>query len=152
MIPAGFYQATREAAAGAGPTGISTQLGVVTSGALFVVLVAAGIITRKNREAHARWLLLATLVLLWPAWFRFRHYFPSVPRQDVWFGIVLAYLWIGVAMIHDRVSRGSVHPVLLWGGLAVFAEQAGEVLVFDSPWWRATAQVIYRWLAGSGLV
>jgi hypothetical protein len=73
MIPAGFYQATREVAAGARPTGISTQLGVVPSGGLFAVLVAAGIITRKKRDAHARWLLLATLKLAFklptlPSW------------------------------------------------------------------------------------
>jgi hypothetical protein len=152
MIPAGFYQATRDAAAGAGPTGISTLLGVFTSGALFVGLVAAGIIARRDREAHARWLLLATLVVLWPAWFRVRHYFPGVPRPDIWFAVVLAYVWIGVAMLRDRLTRGAVHPVLLWGGLVVIVEQVGEVLAFDSPWWRAMAHGLYRWLDGSGLV
>jgi hypothetical protein len=146
MVPAGVFQATRDAAAGAGPTGISGLLGALTSGALFVALVAAGIATRRDREAHARWLLLATLVVVWPAWFRFRHWFPSVPRPDIWFAVVLSYLWIGVAIARDRMVRGTVHPVLLWGGLGVVVEQALEVLAFDTPWWRATAHAIYAWV------
>lgn len=136
MIPAGFFQATRDAAAGAGPTGISGLLGVFTSGALFVGLVTAGIVARRDREAHARWLLLATLVVAWPAWFRFRHYFPDVPRPDIWFALVLAYIWIPVAAIRDRVTRGAVHPVIAWGGLAIITEQSLEVLMFDRPWSR----------------
>ena len=146
MVPAGVFQATRDAAAGAGPTGISGLLGVLTSGVLFVTLVTAGIVTRRDRAAHARWLLLATLVVLWPAWFRFRHWFPAVPRPDVWFALVLAYSWIGVAMVRDRIVRGAVHPVLLWGGLGIVLEQSAEALAFDAPWWRATAQAVYAWV------
>lgn len=152
MIPAGFFQATRDAHAGAGPTGISTLLGVFTSGAIFLALVTAGILTRRNREAHARWMLLATLFVIWPAWFRFRHYFPSVPRPDIWFGIVLAYFWIGLAAIRDRMVRGAVHPVIFWGGLALVVETALEVVAFDSYWWRVVAQALYERLQGSGLV
>ena len=152
MIPTGFYQATRDAQAGAGPTGISSVLGVLTSGVLFVGLVTAGIVARKDREAHPRWLLLATLVVLWPAWFRFRHYFPAVPRPDIWFAIVLAYIWIPIAAIRDRVVRGSVHPVLVWAGLFVIVEQSMEVVLFDSPLWRSIAHAIYTWLEGSWIV
>lgn len=146
MVPAGVFQAKRDAAAGAGPTGLSGLVGVLTSGALFVALVAAGIATRRDREAHARWLLLATLVVLWPAWFRFRHYFPGVPHPDVWFAFVLAYVWIGVAMLRDRLTRGTVHPVLRWGGAAVVLEQSLEIVAFDTPWWRQAAQALYGWL------
>lgn len=148
MLPAGVFQATRDAAAGAGPTGISTVLGVLTSGLLFIALVVAGIMTRRDREAHARWLLLATLVVIWPAWFRFRHWFPGGPRPDIWFGVVLAYSWIVVAMMRDKLVRGAVHPVLLYGGGAVIAEQAFELLAFDRAWWRAAAQLLYGALTG----
>lgn len=146
MVPAGVFQATRDAAAGAGPTGISGLLGVFTSGILFVALVSCGIVARRDREAHARWLLLATLVVAWPAWFRWRHWFPAVPRPDVWFALVMPYLWIGVAALRDRVTRAAVHPVLLYGGVAVVLEQSLEVVAFDSPPWRAAAQLLYGWL------
>jgi hypothetical protein len=152
MVPAGFYQATRDAAAGAGPTGISAMLGVLTSGVLFALLVTAGIIARRDREAHARWMLLATLVLLWPAWFRFRHYFPGVERPDIWFATVLPYIWIGVAWLRDLIVRSAVHPVLLWAGPAIIVEQSLEMVAFDSPWWRAASQTLYRWLQGTGWV
>lgn len=146
MVPAGVYQATRDAAAGAGPTGISGLLGTVTSAILFVTLVSCGIFARRDREAHARWLLLATLVVAWPAWFRWRHWFPSVPRPDIWLAVVIPYLWVGVAMLRDRVVRAAVHPVLAYAGTAVVLEQSLEVLAFDTPPWRALAQLLYGWL------
>lgn len=146
MVPAGLYQASRDSAAGAGPTGISSFLGVVTSAILFVTLVACGILARRDREAHARWLLLATLVVAWPAWFRWRHLFPSVPRPDIWFAVVLPYAWVGVAMLRDRVVRAAVHPVLAFAGSAVVLEQSLEVIAFDTPPWRAVAQLLYGWL------
>lgn len=149
MLPAGVFQATRDTAAGAGPTGISVVLGVLTVAVMFVALVGAGVLARKNREAHARWMLLATLVVIWPAWFRFRHWFPSVPRPEVWFALVLADVWIVIAMIRDRVTRGAIHPVLLWGGTAVIVEQTLEVIFFDSPAWRVAAQWVYGLLQGS---
>lgn len=146
MIPAGLTQVRRELALGVGETAISTLLGVFTSGALFVGLVVAGYRTRRTPEAHARWMLLATLVVIWPAWFRFRHWLPWVPRPELWLALVLADVWIVLAMMHDRVVRGAVHPVLLWGGLFVILEQTAELLLFDSPAWRAVAHLAWRLL------
>ena len=91
MLPAGVFQVTRDAAGGAGPIGISTLLGVLTSGIIFVALVAVGIAARRDREAHPRWLSLATRVVIWPAWFRLRYLFLQVPRPDIRFGVVLSY-------------------------------------------------------------
>jgi len=87
--------------------------------------------------------LLATLFVIWPAWFRFRHWFPSVPRPDIIFGLVLAFVWIVAAMVRDRVVRGAVHPVLAWAGTGIIVEQSLETLMFDSPPWRVVAQWIY---------
>lgn len=42
--------------------------------------------------------------------------------------------------------------VLLWAGAGIVVEQSLETVAFDSPWWRATAHAIYRWLEGSGWV
>jgi hypothetical protein len=152
MLPAGHFQVTRDLAAGGGPSTVSNLGGILTTGILFLCLVTAGIIARRDREAHARWMLLATLLVVWPAYFRFRHYFPSVPRPDIWFGLVLAFSWIVVAMIHDRMKRGAVHPVLMWGGIFVIVEQSGEILMFDSWWWRAAAEAMYAWIGRTGMV
>lgn len=149
MLPAGVHQVTRDLPAD--PAAVSAMLGVLTSAAWFVGLVAAGIRARRDREAHARWLLLATLVVAWPAWFRFRHWFPDLPRPDVWFAVVLADVWIVVAMARDRVTRGAVHPVLAWAGTAVIAEQSLEVALFDTPTWRAAASAAYSALTALGL-
>lgn len=146
MVPAGVYQVSRDVAAGAGETAISAIVGVVTSGLLFVSLVCGGILARRDREAHARWLLLATLVVAWPAWFRWRHWFPSVPRPDIWFALVLPYVWIAVAILRDRVIRGAVHPVLAVAGTLVVVEQTSEALAFDSAAWRAVAHALYGWM------
>lgn len=146
MVPAGVHQATRDAAAGAGETGLSSLVGVVTSAIMFVTLVSCGIVARRDREAHARWLLLATLLVAWPAWFRWRHWFPSVSRPDIWFAVVVPYVWIVVAMLRDRAVRAAVHPVLKFAGSAVIVEQAFEVLAFDTPPWRAVAELLYGWL------
>ena len=60
---ADVFECIRDAAAGARPTGISTLLGELTSEVLFVALVAAGIVARRDYESHARWLLSGAL---WP--------------------------------------------------------------------------------------
>ena len=151
MLPAGMAQTAREVSAGAGPTGVSILLGVGTSAVMFMLLVAAGIWARRDREAHARWLLLATLVVAWPAWFRFRHYFPGVARPDIWFAVVLADVWIVVAMLRDRITRGRVHPVLAWAGTGIILEHAVESFTFDNGPWRAAAQGMYDALRGLGL-
>lgn len=69
----GVFAATRDFAAGGGATAISGLLGVVTSMTMFLALVGAAIAFRAKPETHKRLMLLATIVVLWPAWFRFRH-------------------------------------------------------------------------------
>jgi hypothetical protein len=88
-------------------------------------------------------MLLATLELLWVAWFRFRHFFPSVPRPDFWFGVVLADSLIVIACIWDKLANGKVHPVLGYIGALLIAEDIFEVIMFDSPTWRGVAKMIY---------
>jgi len=147
MVPAGLYATIRDAQAGMGSVAISSLIGVVTSAILFVALVAAGIVARRDREAHPRWLLLATLLVIWPAWFRFRHWFPQAPRPELWFGFVLPMAWIMIAIVRDRFVRGAVHPVLLFAGTGLILEQGFELFAFDTPLWRTTAGVLFVWLS-----
>ncbi|WP_411280265.1 hypothetical protein [Gemmatimonas sp.] len=73
---------------------------------------------------------------------------PAGAAPRIGFGVVLSFGWVLVAMLRDQRSRGAVHPVLLYGGAAVIAEQTLELLAFDAPWWRAAAQLLYGWLHG----
>lgn len=143
MIPAGVYVVQRELKQGSGESAYSGLLGVITSGIMFFTLVLVGTLKRRVPESHKRLMLLATIVVLWPAWFRFRHYFPSVPRPEIWFALVLAYSLIIFAWIWDKLKNGLVHPILKYVGLFIILEQTFEVFAFDSPIWRQIAKWSY---------
>jgi len=144
MLPTGMFQVRRDLSLGLGDTAISQLIGIITTAGMFAILVGAGFAYRRRPKIHKRLFLLATIILLWPAWFRFRHYFPSVPRPDIWFGVVLADSLILVSWIADKRSYGKIHPVLLYGGLLVIAEHSLEILTFDTGPWRALAKTIYQ--------
>ena len=146
MVPAGLVEVNKNLAIGFGDSAYSSILGVITSGILFFSFMLAGILKRTSPETHKRLLLLATIVVLWPAWFRFRHYFPSVPHPEIWFALVLADSLIVVAWIWDKMRNGVIHPSLKYGGLFIILEQSFEVMVYDSPWWRQAAIWIYDFL------
>ncbi len=139
MVPVGLFAVEKELALGFGVTAYSGFLGILSSGLLFFSLVVAGIYYRKKGAVHKRLMLLATIVVLWPAWFRFRHFFPSIPHPEFWFAIVLAYSLIVVSWIWDKLKNGKIHPTLKYVGLFIIIEQTFEVLAFDSPPWRSVA-------------
>ncbi len=144
MLPVGLVQVERELSLGLGATAISSLVGLSATALIFGGFVILGFVYRRKPAFHKRFMLLATIVLLWPAWFRFRHYFPSVPRPDIWFGVVLADSLIILAWIADKVTYGKIHPALLYGGLFIILENTLEVLMFDSSPWRTVSQAIYH--------
>jgi len=143
MILVGKYVVTRDLNQGLGDFSYSSVIGVITSGIMFFSFVFFGILKRKNAAAHKRLMLLATIIVLWPAWFRFRHYFPSIPRPDIWFALVLADSLIIISWIWDKLRNGLIHPILKYGGAFIILEQTFEVVAFDSPIWRSIAKWIY---------
>jgi len=142
MVPAGVFVVQRELAQGFGNSAYSA-MGVITSGLLFFALVLTGIINRNRPESHKRLMLLATIVVLWPAWFRFRHYFPSVPRPEIWFGLVLADSLIVIAWIWDKLKNGSIHPILKYVGTFVIIVQCLEVAMFNTPIYQKIGKWLY---------
>ena len=127
-------------------TAPATMIGTLTSLSMFLALVVAAILMRRRPDWHKRLMLLATVVVLWPAFFRFRHLLPFVPRPDIWLALVLADMPILIAALRDKLRYGRVHPVLLWLGSAVFTEQAFEVAMFETSAWRAAGMAIYEFL------
>ena len=144
IIPAALYQCKRELGEGLGQIAISSILGSFNSACIFLLLVAFAIGYRKKPQAHKRFMLLATIVLIWPAWFRWRHYFPTIKRPDIWFAVVLADSLIIIAFIWDWLKNKSIHPSLLFAGLFIMAEHCIEIIFFDSSGWRIIANSIYN--------
>ncbi|HEY0751705.1 MAG TPA: hypothetical protein VGD26_11155, partial [Chitinophagaceae bacterium] len=144
MLPAGMFAVQKGIQGGEGDTAFSALLGTATSALMFLVLVFAAILNRNKPEVHKRLMLLATIIVLWPAWFRFRLYFPSVPRPDIWFGVVLADSFIILAWIRDKIRYGKIHPVLLYVGLLIILEHAIEIMLFDSVNWRILSKMVYH--------
>ena len=143
IVSAEMNVVKRELDRGVGEPAYSTLIGSITSALIFFSLVLTGILKRNNSESHKRFMLLATIVVLWPAWFRFRHYFPSVPRPDIWFAIVLADSLILFSWVWDRIKNGRIHPVLKYSGSFIILEHTFEVLAFDTAAWRYIAKWTY---------
>jgi uncharacterized membrane protein YozB (DUF420 family) len=127
-----------------GPVAASAIVGTVTSLAMFVALVVFAVLRRRRPDWHKRLMLLATIVVLWPAWFRWRHFVPCVERPEIWFALVLAEGWIAVAAARDWLKYGAVHPVWCYFGTGVFVEQSFEVLAFDTGPWRGVGMWIFE--------
>jgi len=143
LLPVGMFQVKRDLENGMGYTATSQIVGILTTGLMFLTLVVLGYRYRKKPQVHKRLMLLATIILLWPAWFRFRHYFPSVPRPDIWFGVVLSDTLIIVAFVADLLNHRRIHPALLIGGFFIIAENIFEILSFDNNTWRSFGNWIY---------
>lgn len=139
MVPVGLFAVEKELGLGLGPTAKSGFLGVLSSGLMFFSLVIAGVYYRKRPAVHKRLMLLATIVVLWPAWFRFRHFFPSIPNPEIWFALILADSLIVIAWIWDKMRNGKIHQTLKYVGLFIIVEQTFEVIAFDSAPWRKVA-------------
>lgn len=143
----GRFQVERELASGFGETAISAILGTVSAATIFLGFVAAALWNRGNPEIHKRFMLIATIHVLWPAWFRFRHYFPGVQPPEIWFALLLADSLFILAWIWDYRENGRVHPALLFGSLLVMADHTFETFAFDSGTWRAASQFVWSLLA-----
>ncbi|HQU91539.1 MAG TPA: hypothetical protein PLK77_04540 [Pyrinomonadaceae bacterium] len=139
----GKFQVDRDLALGLGETAISSILGTVTAAAVFLGFVGAAIWNRRKPDTHKRLMLIATIHVLWPAWFRFRHYFPSVQPPEIWFALLLADSLFVFAWIWDFRENGRVHPVLLYGSLFVITDHVFETFAFDSAPWRVVSQALW---------
>jgi len=137
------YAAARDYANGDGEVAISSIPGTFSSALIFIGLVIGGYLSRRDGGAHKRLMLLATIALLWPAWFRFRHYFPSVTHPEIVFAIVLADSLIVIAALRDLIVERRIHVVWLVGGTLLIAEHITEALLFDTAGWRVLAHALY---------
>lgn len=142
-IAIGVEATGRDLASGL-PTGMA---GNVTAPLVFCALVGAAIWLRRQPQWHKRLILLATMVILWPAWFRWRHFLPWMPQPDVTLGLLVANAPLAIAMLRDRWCFGRVHPAYWFAGVPLFLWQAFEVAAFGTPAWTAFGLWLYRLVA-----
>ena len=129
-----------------GTAATSSLGGTVTGLSLYLLLAIAAVATRRRPDWHKRLVMLATIQLLWPAFFRLRHLLPMVPDPDIWFAFVLAYSPILVAAVRDWRCSGEVHPVWLFIAPALVLEQSVEFTLFDREPIRSFGQWVFALL------
>lgn len=118
-------------------------LGSITSPLIVLVLVALALHFRRTPQTHKRLIFVASVLMLWPAWARWRHYFAEPDSLFNLFAFGIAMLPIPLSMLRDRLKFGAIHPALLWAGLFVVVEQALEVGLTYSPLWNAVSKMVF---------
>lgn len=107
----------------------------------FAVFVSLAIARRTDAQAHKRLMLLATVSLLGAAFARWPYLWQN-PNPFVFYG--LADLFIVVLAVWDFRTRGGLHPVTRWGGLALIVSVPARLALSGTAAWLAFA----AWLTG----
>jgi heme/copper-type cytochrome/quinol oxidase subunit 3 len=144
LVVLGVMTAIRGARDGWNPGGpFSDSLAFLAVGftdiLLFSSFVAAGFYYRRRSEVHKRLMVLGTLGgLMWPAITRIPFVAPRpLPMFGLLAGLVIA------APVRDYFVQRRVHPVSLWGGLAILASfPIRQVIAATDAWHQFAAWVI----------
>ena len=109
------------------------QLGTMT---WFGGLAFLGFRTIRRPDYHKRYMVMATIAMLAPAYSRLGRLMP-----DGHFPVDTAFLatpLIGALLVYDIKSLGRPHPVTLWAGLGYLAYVAVRVPIGRSDLWTGT--------------
>jgi hypothetical protein len=120
---------------------VSGTVGLLFFFLTFGVLAAAAFCYRRRPAVHKQLMLLALLGGLTPTPIAhlIGNWSTLQPWANVFFPVSLA-VFLAIGPIYDRISEGRIHPVSLWGGLAVFAWFiAFNVAIIPSGAWRQFA-------------
>ena len=104
--------------------------------ALFAAFVALAVAKRRDSQSHKRLMMLASVNLLaagiarWP-------FAMMQAGPPMFFG--LSDLFIVALVAWDLASRGRLHPVTLWGGLAIVVSQPLRLVLSGTGAWLAFA-------------
>lgn len=113
---------------------LAFQLGDLVS---FSILVGLAVWYRNRADVHKRLMLLATLAALMPA--ALAHIIGHSPvLREIRAPIILLPLvmLLFAGAVHDRLARGRIHPVSLWGAVAllVWANLRAAVIGPSDAW------------------
>jgi hypothetical protein len=109
--------------------------------AFFSTFVGLGVANRTNPQSHKRWMVLATVALLAAAFARWPYVW-QIGNPFLYFG--LADLFIVALAFWDFRTRGNLHPVTRWGGLALIVSLPARLALSGTAAWLAFA----GWLTG----
>jgi uncharacterized membrane protein YozB (DUF420 family) len=124
MIVTSFYTAIVAARNGYDLDGTNDPLRfmvfTVGNAVSLTILLAGGFWYRRRPEVHKRLMLLATVGPMMSA--PLAHFFTQVPPflnlPPIFLGMMAALLFSSA--VYDRLTRGSFHPVSLWGAMLLF--------------------------------
>lgn len=106
----------------------------------FAICIGAAVLWRAQPGVHKRLMLLGTLGGLVPA---------AIGRLPVIAGrlplIVLVFvLFLAAGPVFDRVTRGRIHPIGLWGGILAFLFIPVRIAIAQTAWWQTFAAWLIR--------
>ncbi|MBI5261434.1 MAG: hypothetical protein HY852_06405 [Bradyrhizobium sp.] len=134
------------AATGQTEAGIAFSIVPLSGIAFFATVFTLAIVYTRQPEVHKRLVLLASISLLDAAVARWFLTFlapagpPGPPPVSVTIAPALvAYLLLIAAIVHDRRTRGSTHPVYAYGGIALLAVKLLNWPISITPAWHAMA-------------
>ena len=114
----------------------------LTTMLLFGVFAGAGLSYRKRPDVHKRLMLLATIAMLPAAIGRAIARLFGIANPALFFGAT--GLFILAIVMYDRRSLGRVHPVTLWGGLALMLSFPGRLALGKTDLWLTFAAWLIR--------
>lgn len=150
MVPLGFTAAMVDMARHVADSDYAPQfLGEEFQDILgFALCTVGGVVVRKNRPAHSRFMLLAAVALMDVGPGRISsdviRLVPGNPFE-VWF----AYYW-GTALLivgmlaWDLMKHRRVHGSLALGAAVLWGGEAVASAYYFSPWWKAVAAGLVR--------
>jgi hypothetical protein len=143
LVVVGYLTAVEGVRLGHAPPGapsplafLSVPIGTLTT---FGIPIGLALWYRRRLEIHKRLMLLGTLSLLTPALARTGR---LVGSEGPPFAIGGTCLLIMGCMTYDKWAHHRVHPVFLWGGLAVMLSLPLRFAIGQSDAWLSIA----RWL------
>ncbi len=110
--------------------------------AMFAIYFALALLNREDPQRHKRWMLLATVNMLEPAFIRFPFDFMIAYAPLTTFGPAL--LFVVALGIYDRRTLGKVHRITFWGGIAIAVSLPLAFAVSGTSAWLGFA----NWLIG----
>jgi hypothetical protein len=143
IVGIGALVAIQSVVRGVGPFGMDPRRFLIIplfAVGIFAVFVVAGIRARRDPQSHKRLMLLATIALLPPAIARWVLLLGLGPPVI----LAVASLLVVPLVVWDATSRGSLHPVTLWGGLLVVVSGPVRLLLGQTDGWLAVSS----WLVG----